>query len=293
MRRLSFAAALLFAAGSVAAQSDEPIPAAAATTAAPATQPRHRLPFMADEAIARGYELPLTFGTGGILTYLDGRKIDVTDVRVGLNGNSQSVNDYAVLNSTSTVFNANFRFDTWILPFLNVYALVGYVHNDSATNLHVTLPRPGPIPGNIERDIPVDTSLDGTVGGVGMTLAAGYKDFFMVMDYNYNRADLGFDDNFTARIGTIRAGWQGKVSGRGLQVWLGGGNWDTAATAKGHTQLEDGSVFTFEADQRPHTQWMYDIGVNFMPTPHWQLFADFGTDFDGGYVAVLGPTYRF
>ena len=283
MRRLLLVAALLLAAGDVAAQ------AAADSTA----EPRRKLPFMAEEAIARGYELPLTFGTGAILTYLDGRKIDVTDVRVGVDGNSQSVNDYAVLNSSSTVFNANFRFDTWILPFLNVYALVGYVHNDSATNIHVTLPRPGPIPGTIERDIAVDTSLDGTVGGVGMTLAAGYKDFFMVMDYNYNRADLGFDDKFTARIGSVRAGWQGKVDGRGLQIWLGGGNWDTAATASGHTVLEDGRTFTFEADQQPHTEWMYDIGVNFMPTPHWQLFADFGTDFDGGSYAVIGPTYRF
>jgi hypothetical protein len=38
---------------------------------------------------------------------------------------------------------------------------------------------------------------------------------------------------------------------------------------------------------------MYEAGVNFQPTPHWQLFADFGSDFEGGYFAVLGPTYRF
>jgi len=214
-------------------------------------------------------------------------------VRVGLDGNSQSLSDYATLGSTSTVFNANFRFDTWVLPFLNVYALVGYVHNDSATRIHVQIPRPGPLPGNMEFDTEVDTSLDGTVGGVGMTLAAGYKSFFMVADFNYNRADLGFDDRFTAKIGSIRAGWQGKVNGRGLQTWLGAGNWNTAATAKGHVDLEDGRRLTFEADQRPATNWMYDLGVNFMPTPHWQLFGDFGTDFEGGYLIVFGPTYRF
>jgi hypothetical protein len=261
--------------------------------AATTPQPQRRLPLMAEEARARGYELPLTFGTGLILTGLDGRKIEVTDVRVGVDGNSQSVSDYATLGSSSRVFNANFRFDTWVLPFLNVYALVGYVHNESATNVHITLPRPGPIPGEVEYDTHVDTSLDGTVGGVGMTLAAGYKSFFMVADFNYNRADLGFDDQFTAKIGSIRAGWQGKVGGRGLQTWLGAGNWDTAATAKGHTMLPDGRTFTFEADQRPATEWMYEAGVNYMPTPHWQLFVDLGADFDGGYFVVLGPTYRF
>ena len=86
-----------------------------------------------------------------------------------------------------------------------------------------------------------------------MTLAGGYKWFFVVADFNYSRADLGFDDNFTAKIGSVRAGWQGKVGGRGLQTWLGAGNWDTAATAKGHVDLEDGRRLTFEADQHPHT----------------------------------------
>jgi len=289
MLRLGAATAMLCMAGIAAAQQSTADAGATATT----PPPHRRLPLMADEARARGYELPLTFGTGAILTYLDGREIEVTDVRVGLDGNSQSLSDYATLGSTSTVFNANFRFDTWVLPFLNVYALVGYVHNDSATRIHVQIPRPGPLPGNMEFDTEVDTSLDGTVGGVGMTLAAGYKSFFMVADFNYNRADLGFDDRFTAKIGSIRAGWQGKVNGRGLQTWLGAGNWNTAATAKGHVDLEDGRRLTFEADQRPATNWMYDLGVNFMPTPHWQLFGDFGTDFEGGYLIVFGPTYRF
>ena len=288
MRRFISAAAMLSTGAFAVAQQSAPDPAQATTP-----RPKHRLPLMAEEALARGHELPQTFGTGAILTYLDGRKIEVTDVRVGLDGDQDSVSDYATLGSTSTVFNANFRFDTWVLPFLNVYALVGYVHNDSDTTVHVQIPRPGNLPGSLEFDTQVDTSLDGTVAGLGMTLAAGYKWFFMVADFNYNRADLGFDDEFTAKIGSIRAGWQGKVNGRGLQTWLGAGNWDTAATAKGHVDLDDGRRLTFEADQRPATNCMYEVGVNFMPTPHWQLFADFGADFEGGYFAVLGPTYRF
>ena len=86
----------------------------------------------------------------------------MTDVRVGLDGNPHSVSDYATLGSTSTVFNANFRFDTWLLPFLNVYALVGYVHNESATDIHVEIPRPGSLPGDHRgrhtRWIPVSTA---------------------------------------------------------------------------------------------------------------------------------------
>ena len=248
---------------------------------------------MADEALKRGHELPLPFGVGLILTGIDNREIDVSDVRIGVDDSTQSVSEFATLGSTSTVFNSNLRFDTWLLPFLNVYALVGYVHNESATDIHVVLPGPGPLPGDISVDTQVDTSLDGYVGGVGMTLAGGYKWFFVVADYNYSRADLGFDDNFTARIGSLRAGWQGKAGGRPLQTWLGVGKWDTAATASGHADLDDGRRLTFEADQHPRTEWMYELGVNFMPNKRWQLFADFATDFNGGYALILGPTWRF
>ena len=259
----------------------------------PAGKHRSGLPLLADEALARGYELPLPFGLGLILTGIKDREIDVSDVRIGFEDEAQSVSDFATLGSSSTVFNSNLRFDTWILPFLNVYALVGYVRNESDTSIHVEVPGLGPNPEDIVLDTTIDTSLEGYVGGLGMTLAAGYKSLFIVADYNYSRADLGFDDKFTAKIGSIRAGWQGKARGRGLQVWLGAGNWDTAATAKGHADLEDGRRLVFEADQHPHTEWMYELGANYMLSKRWQLFADFATDFNGGYALILGPTWRF
>jgi len=292
-RGAGFVLLLFLAAAPAGAQAPDaggPTPAAASNT-----PQRHRsgLPFLADEALARGYELPEPFGLGLILTGIKNREIDVSDVRIGVDGNQQSVSEYATLGSSSTVFNSNLRFDTWLLPFLNVYALVGYVHNESDTDIHVVLPGPGPLPGDIEVNRQIDTSLDGYVGGLGMTLAAGHKWFFVVADFNYSKADLGFDDRFTAKIGSIRAGWQGKVGGKGLQAWLGAGNWDTAATAKGHAVLDDGRTLTFEADQHPHTEWMYEIGVNYMASKHWQLFADFASDFNGGYALILGPTWRF
>jgi hypothetical protein len=43
------------------------------------------LPFMADEALKRGYELPLPFGASAIYDYIQ-RDIKVNDLRIGLNG---------------------------------------------------------------------------------------------------------------------------------------------------------------------------------------------------------------
>jgi len=282
---------MIYSGAALAQQPDAEGPAPA-EGAAPQKH-RSGLPFMADEALKRGYELPLPFGVGGILTRLKNREIDVTDVRVGVDGDPQSVSDFATLGSSSDVFNGNLRFDTWLLPFLDVYAIVGYVHNESETSIHAEVPRLGAIPGTIVIDKVVNTSLDGVVGGLGLTMAGGYKSLFFVGDFNYVRSDMGFDDAFTARIASLRAGWQGKAWDRSFQVWLGVGSWDTAATATGHVDLDDGRTLKFEADQEPHTKWIYDVGTNVMLSKRWQLIFDVGADFNGGYTLILGPTWRF
>src|SRR5215471_5738402 len=159
-----------------------------------------RLPFMAEEARKRGYDLPLPFGASLVVIGLGNREIDVSDVRIGINGNPpQSVSQFLDLGSHSDVFNANLKFDAWLLPFLNVYAIAGYVHNTSNTHIRVTLPKPGPNPGTIVFDKDVETELDGLVGGVGTTLAGGIGNFYGVVDVNYVQSDLGFDDKFSAR----------------------------------------------------------------------------------------------
>ena len=105
---------------------------------------------MGEEARKRGVQLPLPFGVSTVFTGLFNRKIDVTDVRVGTDGAaSRSVSRYIDLGSTSNVFNANLKFDAWVLPFLNVYLLAGYVYNESTTRASITVPRPGPLPGNL------------------------------------------------------------------------------------------------------------------------------------------------
>ena len=269
-------------------------PGAAGGESPPADNGRGMFLLMADEALKRGYELPLPYGASLVVTGLANREIEVTDVRLGLEGNpGTSISDFVHLGSSSDVFNANLKFDVFVLPFLNVYALVGYVRNKSDTHASVTISTPGPGGGDVVFERRIPTELDGMIGGLGFALAGGYENFFLVADASYIRSDLGFDDDFTAVIATVRAGYRGTAGELPLQTWLGVGSWDTAATAVGHTDLPDGSRFVFEADQRPHTKWMYDVGANLEFSKRFQLVTDVGFDFEGGYLLVLGPTWRF
>ena len=98
------------------------------------------LPFLGEEARKRGYELPEPFGVG-LVYYKLIRDIEVTDLRLGRDGAPPtSVSRYADLGSSTDVDNVNVKLDAWLLPFLNVYGIVGKVWNESETHVDVTLP---------------------------------------------------------------------------------------------------------------------------------------------------------
>jgi len=253
-----------------------------------------RLPFLAEEARKRGIDLPRPFGIGVVYYHLD-RAIEITDVRVGREGTPPtSVPDAVVFGADSKVDNANLKVDVWLLPFLNVYAIAGYIWNESHTVVDVTLPPLLSGDSPRRRRLEAPTSLTGSVAGLGLTLAGGYGPFFFAADCNGARADLGFDDRFKAVVTSIRAGWFGEVGGRPLRVWFNGTDWNTFATATGTvTDPDDGSSLSFEVDQGPAHPTTYGIGASYSPSPSWELSLDSGSDFDGGWYVALVPVFRF
>ena len=254
---------------------------------------QHRLPFLGEEARKRGYELPLTYGIG-LVYYKLQRDIEVTDVRVGRNdGEPVSVSEYVVFAADSDVDNLNVKADVWILPFLNLYAIAGTIKNQSTTRIAVTLPPV--LPGGSERHIntTVPTKIDGSVGGLGITLAGGVGHFLGALDVNVAKADLGFDDRFQAIVASARAGWHGKAGNRPLRLWVNTTYWDTYAEAKGSVVDPDGGTLHFEVDQGPASPWTYGVGGSYAPRPWLEFSADAGFDFQGGWYIALVPVYRF
>jgi hypothetical protein len=251
------------------------------------------LPLMSELATERGIELPLPFGVGAVFYHLD-RDIEIKDVRVGRNGATPAtVSQFASLSATANVENLNLKLDAWLLPFLNLYAIVGYVYNESDTRIDVTLP--GLIPSSPPRsfELEVPTSIEGSVAGLGLTVAGGYPPLFLVVDVNAAQADLGFDDRLQATVVSTRAGWTGKFGKLDTQTWLGATYWDTFATATGTVADPDGGSLSFEVDQGPRWPWTYSIGGHVTINPHFEAAIDLGTDFHGGLSLALIPVFRF
>lgn len=250
------------------------------------------LPLMKEEALARGYELPLPFGVGLVYNYLQ-RDIKITDVRIGIDGAPpQSVSQFLDLGSTSHVNAALVKGDVWLLPFLNIYSLLGYIDNESTSVGQVTIPRPPPL-GNIVFDLSIPTKIQGVVGGVGMTLAGGSKHFFLVADANISQTDLGFDDSFRAIVAAIRTGWNGKIGDLPMRIWIGGAYWNTANTASSTVDVAGVGRVSFQADQGPRNPWNMTVGASAVLGRHWDMFAEYGFNFDDVHIVATGFTFRF
>lgn len=289
MRTLALASALIVAAGAPCALAQDP-----GVEKPPAVTPGRKLPFLGDLARSRGIELPLPLGAGVVYYHLS-RDVAVSDVRIGRNGAApSSASDFAQLATSSRVDNLNLKLDVWLLPFVNVYAIVGYIWNESDTTIDVTLPplRPG---GETRlRRVTVPTSLTGTVGGLGTTLAGGYGPVFAALDFNAAKADLGFDDRFNAVVTSMRAGWNGQAGKRPLRVWANATYWDTFATATGTLEdPDDGATLHFEVDQGPAHPWTFGGGAQYSARRWLDLSADFGTDLHGGWYVAIVPVVRF
>ena len=272
-------------------QHDVPVTIAAASDDAGSSG--FSLPLLGEEARKRGIELPNPFGVGLVYYYLN-RDINVTDVRVGRNGAPPaSVSDFANLGSNSRVNNANVKADVWVLPFLNLYAIAGVIDNQSTTNVDVTLPALAPNGNERRFRFSVPTSLHGSVGGLGATLAGGYGPFFVAGDVNVARADLGFSDRLRATVSSVRAGWNGEINGRPLRLWANATYWDTFAVVKGTTADPDGGTLAFEVDQGPAHPWTYGAGFSYAPWRSFEFSTDIGVDGHGGWYVAIVPVYRF
>jgi len=49
----------------------------------------------------------------------------------------------------------------------------------------------------------------------------------------------------------------------------------------------------FEADQGPRFPWTFGAGTTLRPNPHFEILAELGADFRGGWYFFLGPISRF
>ena len=184
-------------------------------------------PILGPQAREKGYTLPLPFGVG--TSFMVMRQTNkISDFRLIVEG-TEVPYDIKFYNAVSTDFNATFRPDVWIFPFLNVYGILGYTSGSIKPNVLIpgfsaTLPGLGDV--DIIEPFELNDLIEykGSTMGVGTTLAGGFKSYFFTLDYNYTWSNMDVIPTtvkaytVTPRVGILMEGF--KTLGTGT-FWIG------------------------------------------------------------------------
>ena len=245
------------------------------------------LPLMGDKARERGYTLPLAMGVGVNFIFIN-RPTEITSVRAGVNNTGLHELEHLGLTALASVRTVMGRFDVWVLPFLNVYGMGGYIWNTSRVDVTVDLPeRP-------DTQITSNGDLEGPTYGGGTTLAGGYKWFFASADVNITYSKLDELSEFIAKLYSVRLGWNGMAGDSPIRLYSGAEYWDTKRTISGVLPIEDGLIQTveFAVDQQPQDPVTIIVGTSVTVTDNFWLVLEF-QGWRDTQVLIGQATFRF
>ncbi|MBK1790290.1 hypothetical protein [Persicirhabdus sediminis] len=247
-------------------------------------------PALTDDAVSRGYDLPLPFGISASYLSLE-RSVEVKSVKAGFNGNLNNVTRRVSVDTQNEVQSGILKLDTFILPFLNVYAFGGKIDNQSAVDLSVTYPWFG---GDRTYETRLFPDLQADLWGAGISLSGGYKNFFTTLDVTYSSTDFGgaFSERIEAFIYSSRIGYRGSIGKYTTSIFAGAAYWDTESVIKGSIPI-GGNNLDFEVLQGPSNPWNAMVGAAIDFSDRWQCHGQFDFNFDDMTMLVIGTTFRF
>ncbi len=276
-------------------------------------------PIWGKEARKLGYVLPKTYGFS--LSYMSmDQPIKINSINLsgpirGLpNQDLATVSDALfddyldISNAKQKASNVTLRADMWVLPFLNMYGILGYT--DGTSTAPITCKQGRPVePGGILHpnlmnrivnalcgDNPDETrhignfDLDyhGMTYGIGTTLAGGVGNWFTILDANYTRTELDIlDGQIDSVVISPRLGYRFTPYDKELRVWVGGMYQGVQQEMAGKlNDILSGNLANdvnavapngrFDVKQELESEWNTTVGVNYVLSSTWDVIGEIG-----------------
>lgn len=211
------------------------------------------LPFLKDRVGDR--ELPRPWGFG-IDFYTMEQDYDIQNLEFALPG--VSLGDPSDIAVSNKVQHFDLKGDVWLLPFLNVFGLIGRMTTDTMVDFS-SADIEGLPPGVELGKLPV--SFDGTVYGGGFTLAYGGDNWFTSLTGAYTKTSTNgdLDSSVTSkslqpRVGLLRSDWR---------FWVGAMYLETDEEHSGIFNLPFLGPVPFAIELVSKDSWNYTTGVGY------------------------------
>ena len=185
----------------------------------------YALPIWGAKVVARGYDIPYSAGVS--VNYLTQESsLIINNLFVGFN-NSPMVNLDEIVrfdDAKSWAGGVTVRPDIWLLPFLNVYGLLGYANTSTEINAGLYLPD---MNNEWQEITSFSTKADfkAQVMGIGMTPTMGIGGGWLAMDMNVAWTDVDALDKpvFTFVFGPrLGKSFRLKKPEQNIAFWVGG-----------------------------------------------------------------------
>lgn len=262
-----------------------------------------KLPIWGEKAREQGFDLPLPFGVGTNLLFMS-QGIELRNIQVGIGDPTFEVEGLSFSDARAHDRANTVRLDLWLLPFANLYGIFGYINGEAELDLDIGQVSGG-IPGFppvVEPGKTIDLNIDynGTTFGGGITLAGGYRDFFVSLDGNYTYSNIDVADSeietytLSPRLGLLI---DSAVIPGTLALWVGGMYMRYKQTVTDDVNLNDfdsrlpSILINFELDVENKHPWNFLFGGQWEITKRWQFMAEGGAG-DRNQV-LTGLFFRF
>lgn len=217
----------------------------------------------------RADELPLPVGlTLGYNHQWD--RMEISDLAIAINDRPERpLPGGAVTNIRSSTNTYTFQADLWLLPFVNLFGLLGYSEGSATADLNIGgLPR-----GEIE--IPYYVL---SYGG-GVNVVVGWENFFAVGNATFTQQKVNlFDDLVNVIYVAPRVGWQNDFGWSAISIWTGANYMSISSERSGTLvlPLPRSPEVRWRADVQPVAPWNASLGGRMSIGKRFDFVVDAG-----------------
>ena len=235
-------------------------------------------------------DMPLPLGVR-LSYYMQNQTYELKDLKVGspnpmiAQALTMAVEQAGTLDIENRVTQGSVQADVWLLPFFNVFGILGNL--DGKTSFDLDAPAPF---GRIN----VDYSYNGLVYGVGGMLAGGYRSVFASLTGIYTDTTLK-DENSASRAWVLqpRAGVRLTPEGAkdDVSLWAGAMYQDATEEHSGTITLSGVGDVSYDVKLEDRHPWNYLVGVSASFDQRWEFTLEGGLGDRQNVEVVAG--YRF